>query len=78
MNYAAQQWATDLFFDVIDHVDATKVLVPCGYSALYDPAYERYFAELPEIFASTTLRSIWPKSIETSNSPVSMVSTTFT
>ena len=49
MNYAAQQWATDLAFDVIDQVDATKVLVPCGYSAFYDPAYERYFAELPDI-----------------------------
>jgi L-malate glycosyltransferase len=49
MTYAAQQWATDLFFDVIDEIDARKVLVPCGYSALYDPAYERYFADLPEI-----------------------------
>lgn len=49
MNYAAQQWASDLFFDVIDDVDARKVFVPCGYSALYDPAYARYFAELPAI-----------------------------
>src|SRR5438105_3107711 len=47
LNYAAQQWATDLFFDVIDEVDARKVLVPCGYSALYDRAYAQYFAELP-------------------------------
>lgn len=49
MNYAAQQWATDLFFEVIDQVKAKKVLVPCGYSALYDPAYKNYFAELPPI-----------------------------
>lgn len=49
MNYAAQQWATDLFFDVIDQVEARKVFVPCGYSALFDPAYEQYFAEMPEI-----------------------------
>ena len=51
MNYAAQQWATDLFFDEIDHVDARKVLVPCGYSALYDPAYAAYFAEMPALLA---------------------------
>jgi L-malate glycosyltransferase len=49
MNYAAQQWATDLAFDVVDRVAARKVLVPCGYSALYDPAYAQYFAEMPEI-----------------------------
>jgi glycosyltransferase involved in cell wall biosynthesis len=49
MNYAAQQWATDLAFEVIDEVAARKVLVPCGYSALYDPAYARYFDALPAI-----------------------------
>src|SRR6266404_4503257 len=49
MNYAAQQWASDLFFDVIDQVEAWKVFVPCGYSALFDPAYEQYFAEMPGI-----------------------------
>jgi glycosyltransferase involved in cell wall biosynthesis len=49
MNYAAQQWASDLFFDVIDQVEARKVFVPCGYSALFDPAYEQYFAEMPGI-----------------------------
>ena len=49
MNYAAQQWATDLAFDVIDDIAARKVLVPCGYSALYDPAYAEYFGTLPAI-----------------------------
>jgi len=49
MNYAAQQWATDLFFDVIDRVSTRKIFVPCGYSALYDPAYRSYFAEMPAI-----------------------------
>lgn len=48
MNYAAQQWATDLFFEVIDNVSAQKVLVPCGFSGLYDPNYKTYFKELPE------------------------------
>jgi L-malate glycosyltransferase len=49
MNYAAQQWATDLAFDVIDEIQSRKVLVPCGYSALYDPAYEGYFTKLPDV-----------------------------
>ncbi len=49
MNYAAQQWTTDLFFEVIDKVSAKKVFVPCGFSALHDPAYSEYFNELPEI-----------------------------
>ncbi len=49
MNYAAQQWTADLFFEVIDKVKAKKVFVPCGYSALYDPSYEDYFNKLPQI-----------------------------
>lgn len=49
MNYAAQQWATDLFFDVIDKVKAKKILVPCGFSGLYEPAYKNYFKKMPEI-----------------------------
>lgn len=49
MNYAAQQWTFDLFCDVIDKVKARKVLVPCGYSALYDENYESYFEKLPAI-----------------------------
>ncbi|MFO0971603.1 MAG: glycosyltransferase family 4 protein [Candidatus Saccharimonadales bacterium] len=48
MNYAAQQWTADAFFEVIDDVSAKKVFVPCGYSALYDPNYEDYFTKLPE------------------------------
>lgn len=47
MNYAAQQWTVDLFFEVIDKVSARKVLVPCGYSALYDDNYADYFKKLP-------------------------------
>jgi len=47
MTYAAQQWTTDLMFDVLDEIKAKKVLVPCGYSALYDPLYKDYFIKLP-------------------------------
>ena len=48
MSYAAQQWTTDLMFDVLDEIKAKKVLVPCGYSALHDPLYKGYFEKLPD------------------------------
>lgn len=47
MNYAAQQWTTDLAFEVIDQIVAKKVLVPCGYSGLYNRNYKDYFEKLP-------------------------------
>jgi glycosyltransferase involved in cell wall biosynthesis len=47
MTYAAQQWTTDLMFDVLDDIKAKKVMVPCGYSALYTPEYKEYFKKLP-------------------------------
>ncbi len=49
MNYAAQQWATDLAFKVLNDLAYKKVLVPCGYSALYNPDFSDYFAKLPDI-----------------------------
>jgi glycosyltransferase involved in cell wall biosynthesis len=48
LNYAAQTWATDLAFPILDRVPARKVLVPCGYSGLGDPRYARYFEALPD------------------------------
>lgn len=48
MTYAAQQWTTDLMFDMLDEIKAKKVMVPCGYSALYTPEYKQYFKELPK------------------------------
>jgi glycosyltransferase involved in cell wall biosynthesis len=47
MNYAAQQWATDLTFSVLDKIKAKKIIVPCGYSALNHPGFKNYFAKLP-------------------------------
>lgn len=47
MNYAAQQWTTDLAFEVIDQITAKKILVPCGYSGLFNPSYQDYFNQLP-------------------------------
>ncbi len=48
MNYAAQNWTTDLAFDVLYRITGKKVLVPCGYSGLRNPAYAQYYADLPK------------------------------
>jgi glycosyltransferase involved in cell wall biosynthesis len=48
MNYAAQSWATDIAFSVLEKIKARKVIVPCGYSKLGDVNYAGYFRALPE------------------------------
>lgn len=57
MNYAAQQWATDLAFEVLQSTrnQRVNVIAPCGYSALSD---------------SRTIR--WPKFIEYFNRIIPM------
>jgi glycosyltransferase involved in cell wall biosynthesis len=47
MSYAAQQWATDALLPIAGELDAAMVLAPCGFSALENPAYATYFAQLP-------------------------------
>src|SRR3990170_6486402 len=42
-NFAAQQWATDIMFPILDEIKAKKVFVPTGFSSLYQPEYEEYF-----------------------------------
>lgn len=49
MNYAAQQWTTDLVFPVIHEIPAKKILVPCGFSGLYIPEYSEYFKRMKNI-----------------------------
>lgn len=49
--YAAQQWTFDAAWSVLDSMPCKKVLVPCGYSALYDSAYSDYFSELGGVLA---------------------------
>jgi glycosyltransferase involved in cell wall biosynthesis len=46
MTYAAQQWTTDALLPVLDRIEASTVLAPCGFSGLHDPAYARYFERL--------------------------------
>ena len=47
MNYAAQQWATDLVFPTLAKLSYRKVLAPCGFSALYSPEWASYFSNMP-------------------------------
>ncbi len=49
MNYAAQQWASDLAFSILPRIPYHKVLSPCGFSGLFNPAYGDYFLALPQI-----------------------------
>lgn len=46
MNYAAQQWATDLILPILNKIAAKKVFVPCGFSGLYLPEYKKYFEQM--------------------------------
>jgi len=47
VHFAAQQWATDLAFPVLDKISARKVLVPTGFSGLYLSEYQEYFRNMP-------------------------------
>lgn len=49
VNYAAQNWPTDLAFEILDKISACRVLVPCGYSGLLNPKYAGYFQQLPAL-----------------------------
>jgi len=46
---AAQQWTFDALWPVLDDIKVRKVFVPCGFSSLYEPAFSRYFAQMPDI-----------------------------
>jgi glycosyltransferase involved in cell wall biosynthesis len=49
MFYAAQQWSFDAAWPVLTEIRAKKVLVPCGYSGLYNKNYAEYFSKLISI-----------------------------
>jgi glycosyltransferase involved in cell wall biosynthesis len=46
---AAQQWTFDALWPILDQIQGRKVLIPCGYSGLYEPDYALYFRQLPAI-----------------------------
>ena len=47
MNYAAQQWSIDLVFPILMQIPYPKVMIPCGFSALYNPKFQEYFEQMP-------------------------------
>lgn len=46
VNFAAQQWATDISLDVLSKIKAKKVFVPTGFSGLYAKEYTKYFEKM--------------------------------
>jgi glycosyltransferase involved in cell wall biosynthesis len=48
VNFAAQQWATDLTLPLLSRLKARKVFVPTGFSALGDPIFRNYFSAMGE------------------------------
>lgn len=48
LNYGAQEWAMDLVFPVLDRIPYRKVMIPCGFSRLYDPLFREYFSQMPD------------------------------
>lgn len=51
LNYAAQQWATDLALPILGELPYATVLAPCGFSGLFLSEYADYFARLPALVA---------------------------
>jgi len=66
VNFAAQQWATDLTLPLLSRLKARKVFVPTGFSALADPMFRDYFSAMGEwmrsydacVFLSDSYRDI--------------------
>lgn len=48
---AAQQWTFDALLPVLSDLPRPKIFIPCGFSALYDPAYSDYYAAMPAVLA---------------------------
>lgn len=48
VNFAAQQWATDIALTLLPRIAGRKVLVPTGFSGLYSRRYREYFRQLPD------------------------------
>ena len=49
---AAQQWTFDALWPLLDRLKRPIVFIPCGFSGLYEPAYRRYFDEMPVVLRS--------------------------
>lgn len=52
-NYAAQTWATDCFFELLEAEQWPRmVMAPCGFSGLGKSRYAAYFTDMPAILRS--------------------------
>lgn len=49
MIYAAQQWTFDALWPVLDKITFVKVLIPCGFSGMYESGYKKYFRQIPDV-----------------------------
>jgi glycosyltransferase involved in cell wall biosynthesis len=66
VNFAAQQWATDLTLPLLSRLKARKVFVPTGFSGLSDPMFRSYFSAMGDwmrsydacVFLSDSYRDI--------------------
>jgi glycosyltransferase involved in cell wall biosynthesis len=66
INFAAQQWATDLMLPLLPCINAKKVSVPTGFSGLFLSSYQDYFENMKtwmkqydvNIFHTTTFQDI--------------------
>jgi len=45
-NFAAQQWATDALLPRLKEIQARKIFIPTGFSALHQPSYKSYFDQM--------------------------------
>ncbi len=51
LNYGTLVWSTDLTFEMMPHLSARRVLLPCCYYRLGDARYRAYFDGLPGAIA---------------------------
>lgn len=45
---AAQSWTFDALMNDLDKIKKRKVFIPCGFSGLYYPYYEKYYEKMPD------------------------------
>jgi len=45
----AQQWTLDALIPVLKDIRSRKILIPCGFSCLYEPSYDKYYRAMPEV-----------------------------
>jgi glycosyltransferase involved in cell wall biosynthesis len=46
VNFAAQQWATDIALPILSQIKGRKVFVPTGFSGYFLPEYKNYFENM--------------------------------